>query len=191
MKYRVSLDPNELYALADKLDEYSKEYEVKVNQFLLRLADLGISVAKANGGIFGSYIVYSKDFEENGETKTVKMMASDSTTITNKWYPSSSSIDLREETISPILMAEFGSGQYAIEFEDLGGRGTLNEYGHANSNGWGWWTDDPSGRDGDIQRIEKGRFLMTSDGTPPAQPLHKAVMACIEQVYGIAEEVFG
>lgn len=191
MKYTVNLDPKELYNLADELDEYAKKFEVKINQFLLRLADLGISVAKANGGIFGGYIVYSKDFEEKGEIKTVKMMASDSTSITNTWYPSSKSIELREETISPLLMAEFGSGQYAINFEDLGGRGTLNKYGHASSNGWGWWTDDPSGRDGDIKQVKNGRFLMTSGGTPPSQPLHKAVMACIQQVDGIAREVFG
>jgi len=196
MRYNVRLDSNELYALADTLEKYADDFEAKVQTFLSRLADLGIKVAQANGGIYGSYIVYSKDFETNtGENISVKMVAKGET-IVSEWYPSATSNELRTEAINTLLMAEFGSGRYAIDGqteagEIVGGRGTLEpSYHHATSNGWGWWSDTMS-RDGELKYVKNGRYLFVSDGVPPYRPLHKAVMACIEQVEGIAQEVFG
>lgn len=195
MKWNVRLDPKELDALADDLLKYAETFEEKVRIFLSRLADLGIKVAQANGGVFGGYIVYSKEFETDNGNMIVNMVAKDSTSITNTWYVSSKSAEPRQETISPLLMAEFGSGRYAITAEGeaagLGGQGTLEpNYGHAfDSNGWYWWTDDVR-KDGEIQKVKNGRYLFHSDGLPPYQPLHNAVKACIEQVNGIAQEVF-
>ena len=190
---RVSLDTKELDALADYLDNYARTFEQKVQTFLERLAEKGIEVASVNGGDFSSYIVYSKKVESG--TK-VLMIAKDREEITNSWYSSSTSKELRQETISPLLMAEFGSGHYAISAEGeasgLGGQGTLNKYGHAfDTNGWYWWSDDSTSMDGEPLNEKNGRWRFHSRGTHPSQPLHKAVMACIEQVEGIAREVFG
>ena len=190
---KVSLDTKELDALADYLDNYARTFEQKVQTFLERLAEKGIEVASVNGGDFSSYIVYSKKVESG--TK-VLMIAKDREEITNSWYASSTSKELRQETISPLLMAEFGSGHYAISAEGeasgLGGQGTLNKYGHAfDSNGWYWWSDDATSMDGEPLNEKNGRWKFHSRGTHPSQPLHKAVMACIEQVEGIAREVFG
>jgi len=190
---RVSLDTKELDALADYLDNYAKTFEQKVQTFLEKLAEKGIEVASVNGGDFSSYIVYSKKVKSG--TK-VLMIAKDREEITNSWYASSTSKELRQETISPLLMAEFGSGHYAISAEGeasgLGGQGTLNKYGHAfDSNGWYWWSDDATSMDGEPLNEKDGRWRFHSRGTHPSQPLHKAVMACIEQVKGIAREVFG
>lgn len=190
---RVSLDTKELDALADYLDNYARTFEQKVQTFLERLAEKGIEVASVNRGDFSSYIVYSKKVESG--TK-VLMIAKDREEITNSWYASSTSKELRQETISPLLMAEFGSGHYAISAEGeasgLGGQGTLNKYGHAfDTNGWYWWSDDATSMDGEPLNEKNGRWRFHSRGTHPSQPLHKAVMACIEQVEGIAREVFG
>lgn len=190
---RVSLDTKELDALADYLDNYAKTFEQKVQTFLEKLAEKGIEVASVNGGDFSSYIVYSKKVESG---TMVKMIAKDREEITNSWYASSTSKELRQETISPLLMAEFGSGHYAISAEGeasgLGGQGALNKYGHAfDSNGWYWWSDDATSMDGEPLNEKNGRWRFHSRGTHPSQPLHKAVMACIEQVEGIAREVFG
>lgn len=190
---KVSLDTKELDALADYLDNYAKTFEQKVQTFLEKLAEKGIEVASVNGGDFSSYIVYSKKVESG---TMVKMIARDREEITNSWYASSTSKELRQETISPLLMAEFGSGHYAISAEGeasgLGGQGTLNKYGHAfDSNGWYWWSDDATSMDGEPLNEKNGRWRFHSRGTHPSQPLHKAVMACIEQVEGIAREVFG
>ena len=190
MRYTVQLNTKELYELADELEKYADSFEDKVKEFLSKLADAGIGVAQANGGVFGSYIVYSKEFKDN----TTLYMVARGEPIVRTWYISSKGTEARQETINPLLMAEFGSGRYAIDAEGeaagLGGRGTLNLYGHANDvNGWYWWADEM--RDGELRKVKDGRFLFHSDGLPPYQPLHKAVMACIEQVEGIAKEVFG
>lgn len=195
MKYKVSLDAKSINALADELDKYADEFVVKVQTFLSRLADVGIKVAQANGGIYGGHIVYSKEFPTNQGDVTVNMVATGDTLIT-EWYASSTSKEVRAEAINALLMAEFGSGRYAIdgqteEGDIVGGRGTLEpSRHHATSNGWGWWADTMS-RDGELKAVKNGRYLFVSDGLPPYQPLHKAVMACIEQVTGIAQEVFG
>ena len=191
MKYNVRLDSKELFKLSSDLLKYADDFENKVRIFLEKLAQVGISVAVANSGVFSRYIVYSIKQENN---TTVKLVAS-SEPIESAWYVSSKSEEQRTEVISPILMAEFGSGHYAIqgtgEAAGLGGQGTLNVYGHAfDANGWYWWSEEAS-QDGVLKKSKNGRFLYKSDGLPPAQPLHKAVMACIEQVEEIAREVFG
>ena len=191
MKYNVRLDSKELFKLSSDLLKYADDFENKVRIFLEKLAQVGISVAVANSGVFSRYIVYSIKQENN---TTVKLVAS-SEPIESVWYVSSKSEEQRTEVISPILMAEFGSGHYAIqgtgEATGLGGQGTLNVYGHAfDPNGWYWWSEEAS-QDGVLKKSKNGRFLYKSDGLPPAQPLHKAVMACIEQVEEIAREVFG
>ena len=191
MKYNVSLDSKELFKLSTDLLKYADDFENKVRIFLEKLAQVGISVAMANSGVFSRYIVYSIKQENN---TTIKLVAS-SKPLPVEWYVSSKSEEKRTEVISPILMAEFGSGQYAIqgsgEATGLGGQGTLNVYGHAfDPNGWYWWSEEAS-QDGVLKKSKNGRFLYKSDGLPPAQPLHKAVMACIEQVEEIAREVFG
>lgn len=191
MKYNVRLDSKELFKLSSDLQKYADDFENKVRIFLEKLAQVGISVAVANSGVFSRYIVYSIKQENN---TTVKLVAS-SEPIESAWYVSSKSEEQRTEVISPILMAEFGSGHYAIqgtgEAAGLGGQGTLNVYGHAfDPNGWYWWSEEAS-QDGVLKKSKNGRFLYKSDGLPPAQPLHKAVMACIERVEEIAREVFG
>jgi hypothetical protein len=198
MKYSVSLDSNQLYNLADELQRYAEKYEAKVQIFLERLADLGISVAKQHEGDFAGYIAYSKEFEFGGEKQTVYMLASDSQLIPKAWYVSPKSAEIREESINPLLMAEFGSGHEAIKAEGeaagLGGQGTLNTYGHAfDADGWYWWSDSSDTETGDeIKAVsKKGRFKHHSRGVPPSRPLHEAVKACLAQVEGIAQEVFG
>lgn len=191
MRYNVSLDSKELFKLSSVLLKYADDFENKVKVFLERLAQVGISVAVANSGVFSRYIVYSIKHENNN---TIKLVAS-SKPLPVEWYRSSKSDEKYVEIISPILMAEFGSGHYAIqgtgEAAGLGGQGTLNVYGHAfDPNGWYWWSEEAS-QDGVLKKSKDGRFLYQSDGLPPAQPLHKAVMACIERVEEIAHEVFG
>lgn len=190
MKYTVSLDSRELNKLARKLLNYADTFEDKVKIFLNRLADLSIKVASANGGDFSRFIIYSKKLED-GTTITV---SASSKLIKSKWYAGSNSSEVRTEVISPILMAEFGSGYYAIpDKSGIGGQGTLNKYGHAyDPFGWYWYAEYPPIDNGEpVKTAQNGKVLYNSMGNEPTQPLHKAVMACIEQVTKIAKEVFG
>lgn len=194
MNYTVHLDSRELFKLSADLLKYADSFENKVRIFLARLAQVGVEVASVNGGDFSNYIVYSVKWDN--ET-TIKLTAS-SRPLVSEWYASSKSSEKRLEIISPLLMAEFGSGHYAIQGEGeakgLGGQGTLDVYGHAyDSDGWYWWSDDAAYRSEDDYMVKaaNGRWKFHSKGVHPSQPLHKAVMACIEQVEGIAREVFG
>lgn len=192
MNYRVSLDVQELDRLADFLDDYADSFEEKVNLFLNRLADKAIEVASANGGDFGRFIYYSKKLED----ETTIYVSATSKLIKTEWYAGSNSKETRSEVISPLLMAEFGSGHYAIENENapgLGGQGTLNKYGHAfDEDGWYWYAEmPPKGDATPIKTAKSGMVKYHSKGNRPTQPLHKAVIACIRQVQEIAQEVFG
>jgi len=190
MNYNVHLDSDELRKLSWEILHYADDFENKVQIFLNRLADLCIEVASANGGDFSRFIVYSKKMED-GTTITV---SGSSKLIRTQWYASSKTQQTRSEVISPMLMEEFGSGFYAISDKSgLGGQGTLNKYGHAfDPDGWYWYADMPPKGDAEaVKTAKSGRVKYHSMGHKPAQPLHKAVMACIEQVTGIAHEVFG
>lgn len=193
MKYNVSLDSKELFKLSSDLLKYADDFENKVHTFLDKLSRVGFMVAVRNGGDFSHYITYSKRFDDN----TTVVITAHSSPITAKWYARSSTKTVRTEEISPLLMAEFGSGHYAIqgtgEAAGLGGQGTLNKYGHAfDIDGWYWWSDDSTSiGGGEIVKDANGRFKFHSMGTRPSRPLHKAVMACVLQVEEIAREVFG
>lgn len=193
MNYTVHLDSNELRKLSWDIMHYADEFENKVKIFLNRLADLGIEVASVNGGDFSRYIIYRKKMDD----ETTIVISASSKLLRTEWYAGSNSKESRSEVISPLLMAEFGSGHHAISNKNapgLGGQGTLNKYGHAfDSDGWYWYADTPpKGSDAKaVKTAKSGRVKYHSSGVVPTQPLHKAVMACIEQVRGIAQEVFG
>ena len=188
--YKVSLDSKELFKLSSELLKYADDFENKVHTFLDKLSSVGFMVAVRNGGDFSHYITYSKKFDDN----TTVVITAHSSPITAEWYAGSQTKKVRTEEISPILMAEFGSGHYAIPgSKGIGGQGTLNKYGHAfDTDGWYWWSDDPTSvGGGEVVKDANGRFKFHSMGTRPTRPLHKAVMACIFQVEEIAQEVFG
>ena len=141
-----------------------------------------------NGGDFSRYIIYRKKWDND----TTIYITATSKLLRTEWYAGSKSKETRSEVISPLLMAEFGSGHYAIPFESIGGQGTLNKYGHAyDEDGWYWYAEtQPIGNAEPVSQ-SNGRMKYHSMGEQPTQPLHKAVMACIEQVEEIAREVFG
>lgn len=189
MNYTVGLDSKELYKLSVDILNYADEFERKVKIFLERLAEVGIEVASRNGGDFSQYITYSTKWEND---TTITITAHSQTLIT-EWYAGSGSKKVRTEAIIPLLMAEFGSGHYAIPgVGGIGGQGTLNGFGHAfDDDGWYWYAEQtPIGSAEPIKEVN-GRMKYHSKGEQPTQPLHKAVMACIEQVERIAQEVFG
>lgn len=192
--FSLSLDPNELRQTANDLREYAEQFQMKAKRFFDACADHGIMIAQMHEGDFGGYIVYSKRFEEAGEEYSVSIVATD-TPITKAWYTSATGDNMKSATISPLLMAEFGSGWKALEEIPAGvnaGHGTLNTYGHAfQQNGWSWWTDDASDQEGaEMIKAKNGRWLFKSTGTPPSRPLHNATQSLIRDVEGIAVAIF-
>lgn len=185
-----ALSPTSLQALADELREYADSLPIKIMQFLEALADRGISVAKVNEGDFAGYIVYTKEPLEVGEGDYgISLVARDRMEITNSWYVSASpNAEVRSDTFSPLLMAEFGSGVYQVDNYNIG---RLPEsMGHGgDSKGWYWWSDVY--RDGEAVTWKNGRYKFHSYGTPPTMPIHNAVMTMIEDIDSIARSIFG
>ena len=185
------LSPKSLYKLADDLREYADKMPLKIQQFLDALADRGISVASVNEGDFAGYIVYSKEFTIDGGDYVLKLVAKDRQAITNSWYSSSSpNADLRSDTFSPLLMAEFGSGVHQVP--DSVGR-LPDSMGHGGDpEGWYWWTDSPQYNDGEQYKstAKNGRMLFHSKGSKPTMPMHKALMEMIDNIDVIARSVF-
>ena len=192
--FNISLDPNELRQTANELREYAEEFQMKVRAFFEACADHGIMIASMHEGDFSGYIVYSKKFEIQDDEYVISIIATD-TPLTRTWYTSATGGKTKSDTISPLLMAEFGSGFKALSDIPAGvnaGQGTLNTYGHANqSYGWTWWDDNAYDQDGaEMIKFNKGRWLFRSYGTPPSRPLHNAVMSLIKDVEGIAVSIF-
>lgn len=194
--FNLTLDPNELMQLADDLRQYADDFQTKVKMFLDACADHGIMIAQMNEGDFSGYIVYSKKFEYDTDDFIVYIVATD-TPITKEWYTSATGDNMKSATISPLLMAEFGSGFEALDdipasVAGSAGHGTLNTYGHAfQPYGWSWWDDDVSDQSGATMiKSKNGRWLFKSKGTPPSRPLHNAVTSLIRDVEGIAASIF-
>ena len=185
------LNSASLYKLAEDLRDYANSLPLKIQQFLEALADRGISVASVNEGDFAGYIIYTKEPLEGAAEGEygINLVATDRTEITNSWYVSASpNAEMRSDTFSPLLMAEFGSGVYQVDTFDIGR--LPDSIGHGgDSNGWYWWSDVY--RDGEAVTWRNGRYLFHSYGTPPTMPMHKAVMTMIEEVEAIARSVFG
>lgn len=199
---KYGLNASDLYQLEADLKKYAQKFEECTKVFLEMLADRGIEIAQMHEGDFAGYISYSRKWKTNSEEEQqIQVVAMDVTTIASYWYASAKAKTPRAYTISPLLMAEFGSGVYA---EDLSGydatppeagRGTLNVYGHAfDADGWYWYSDDATIEQEGNQLVgvaKNGRYKFHSSGNPPTRPLLSAVQELISDVEGIARIAFG
>ena len=156
--------------LIDYLEDYKNGLDEKARLISERLADLGISVAQQNvGGEWGSYLIFGKQVGED----TI-FYATDSGDIHVSWDGSAG------YDVSPLLLCEFGSGQYADNPFSVPlpvGQGTMPGQTHAfDPNGWYWRVDGE---------------LHHSIGVPPDSPMYHASLEIIDNVVKVAREVFG
>lgn len=168
-----SLSGKELDRMVDEIDRhYNILLYFKTSKLLEILADKGIETGKANCGEYGSAIAFSKKVLGN----QVTIIASDRTKIKRQWRYKG---DIKEVEISPLLMAEFGSGFNANDMFNLGkyGQGTFPNQKHAfDANGWYWVTPDG----------EKHH----SYGESPTHPMYSMVLELLFEVQSVAREVF-
>lgn len=163
-------------SLIDQLEELKKNLRSKTELFLDRLLDEGIRVAASNTGGFGSYIVFEKQITESESEFYGVLIGQDREKIFTTWDTKGGQSGYE---ISPILLAEFGSGWYSeVLFDVQGvGQGTMpNAKGHAfDKNGWSW--------------SENGVWHH-SRGTRPTHPMHEADIQMLANIDRIAKEVF-
>lgn len=166
----MTFDLDNLDDLIDYLEEYKNGLDEKARLISDRLADVGITVARQNvGGEYGSYLIFGKEFED----EECIFYATDSGDIHVTWDGSEG------YDISPLLLCEFGSGQYADNPFSVPlpvGQGTMPNQTHAfDPNGWYW-------------RINGE--LHHSVGVPPDSPMYNASLEIMDKVVEVAREVF-
>ena len=175
-KIITNISTTQLNQTIDELHQYAQRLTDRCEQFVNELADIGIQTARVNltplindtdGNTLdvSSLIVFTKEVSFDTETATCIILPQVQTYIT-EWLTGVAVVD-------PLLMAEFGSGMYAIE----GHRGTFPNQRYAfDPKGWFW--RDVNGT------------LHRSYGIKPSRPLFKAKEEMRNQIHEVAERVF-
>lgn len=173
----VSASAKGMRELKRELEKYKTDLNKKIAICIERLADLGISVAKANGGEFGNQIIFTKEVEIDGQRRIIAyVVGRDKFPILREWFYHG---NIKQVEVSPLYMAEFGSGWYSEpKFDNAnGGQGTFPNQKHAfNEDGWTWTTPD-----GETHH---------SYGERPTYPMYNAYTEMYMQAKRIFQEVF-
>lgn len=173
----ITLSEDSIQNALNKLKQYKQDILKKCEQLVSELADDGIEVGKNNTGNFGHYIIFSKQIEPNNNGCTAIIVATETGQIISQWQTSDG---IKTADVSPLLMAEFGSGWRAQPHfdDDRGGQGTFPGQTHAfDSEGWYW-------------RDLEGN-LHHSYGITPTMPMYKAYSHMEQNIISKAKEVFG
>lgn len=172
-----TLSVSSIKNMQDQLKAYKERLIEKCSLFTERLAAAGILVGQRNLGEFDKYVVFTMetDLQRYG-AKTV-LYATNSGIIHSQWMTKDG---VKEADVSPILMAEFGSGLRANNPRagEFGmGTGTFPGQTHAEDPE-GWWYQTVDGE------------WHHSKGVAPTMPMYKAQMEIYDQIATIAAEVF-
>ena len=159
----------------DLLEDYKRNLNDKVGEFVNRLLDVGIETAQANTGDYGQYIQFEKKIE--GTNDVIGVLIATDTKVLSQWQTSKGVVGYE---VSPLLLAEFGSGWLSkVKYDIQGvGQGTMpNSKGHATDlKGWFW-------KDLDGKKHH-------SYGEKPTYPMYSAISAMLFEIDRIANEVF-
>lgn len=163
--------------LQKQLKDYKDSLNDKCEQFVRELADSGISVAKQNVGNYGKYITFSVKKEQSTNGCKGILLASNTGIIKSEWRTKDG---VKTADVSPLLMAEFGSGMRAENPMDVPGvgQGTFPGGTHGKDPS-GWWWMDMNGE------------WHHSRGVSPTMPMYHASLEMITRIQDIAKKVFG
>ena len=163
--------------LIDALENYKAELAEKAQDFVSRLMEIGIDTAEANTGQYKGFIVFQRHLIADKDSADGVIVASDGTKLVREWYRDGRVVSTE---ISPLLMAEFGSGWLAKVLDNVSGvgQGTFPGQRHAfDRDGWDWTTPDGESHH--------------SIGETPTYPMHSAVLAMEFEIDRVGREVFG
>lgn len=168
------LEKGSIDDLIGALEEYKAFIKSQTELFLSRLADAGIRAAEHNCGKYAGMIEFSQEIE-NG---VCFLIAKDKQKIISRWRYKG---DWKEVEVSPLLMAEFGSGWFAkVKFPAMTGQvgqGTFPNQKHAfDDKGWSW--------------TDENNVTHHSYGEEPTSPMYQATIEMMKKVEQIAKGVF-
>lgn len=163
--------------LQKQLQDYQKSLASKCEEFIRRLAEIGIETAKHNTGNFGHYITFSVKTEPNKDGCKGLMIATETGKIISQWQTKDG---IKSADVSPLLMVEFGSGWRAENPMNVPGvgQGTFPDQSHAfDKDGWYW--------------VDLNGELHHSYGITPKMPMYNAYLAMEMKIIETAKDVFG
>lgn len=175
--FKTNLSVSGIKALQKQLEDYKKDLVNKCEEYVSRLAEIGIETAKHNTGNFGHYITFSVKTEPNKDGCAALMIATETGKIISQWQTKDG---IKSADVSPLLMVEFGSGWRAKNPMDVPGvgQGTFPDQTHAfDKEGWYW--KDLYGN------------LHHSYGITPKMPMYNAYLEMEKKLFEIAKDVFG
>lgn len=172
MKLNARLNSRDISNLVRQVENFKYDLQRKLTDFVLELAEIGITVARANTYVeydeqyinMGDMLEFSKEtvIEDAGVTC---VLTATGQVYTKEWQGGSAQVN-------PLLMAEFGSGAKAID----GHRGTFPNQHVAFLQSWKW--TDNSG------------ITHESSGSEPSRPMLRAKEEMENQIREVAERVF-
>lgn len=165
----VTLNTKSINHAIKELQDYKASLKDKLVEFVDELAQVGIKVGNATvADKYSGSVTFEREIEGQYPTVVGVVMGYDTQKMKSWWYYKGGRMEVE---ISPILMSEFGSGNFAAS----GWQGSLSVQGHAFDPYWSWTDDD-------------GHH--TSSGEHPTQPVHTAAIQMMEQVEAVARKVF-
>lgn len=177
MKLQASLSQRSMNQLIGDLKQYESSLQDKTGRLVSRLLTEGIRVAEFRVGAMGKYILFQKDVEDRTDKIVGLLIGENRNVIESVWKTKEG---LKKAKVSPILMAEFGSGWLAeVLFDDAVGvgQGTFPGQTHAfDEKGWNW--------------MDTEGHWHHSKGFKPTHPMYIAEMRMLSEIYEIAREVF-
>ena len=135
MKIHIRLSPESIQQAREQLSNINGLLREKIREFVEELANVGVQVAESNTGEYRDAIKFEVNVSDTtfGSTATITM--SDKYKIIREWRYRGGN---KQAEVSPSLMAEYGSGKFAVD----GHRGTFPGQKHAWENEWHWTTLD-------------------------------------------------
>lgn len=178
---QVQLSASGLRDLNKQIRQYKNvTIPTKLQEFVSELADVGIAIARVNTGEFKPYLGFVKEIRDTKYSYQSKALVVGFNEVPNvaKWWKKG---QIKEADVNSLMMAEYGSGKYAI----YGYRGTFpNDEGRKShgldDSGW-FWT--PVGGNGTYE-------VLWSDGVEPSRPMYHAWVGMKLQIEMIARRVF-
>lgn len=173
---KAKLNTSDIERLISELESYKDELISKCQEYVDTLAEIGITTARWNlyqvvndtsGEMIsiGDKVAFAKEMEVS-DMGAATIIIPASQPFVNTW-------DTGVAVVDPLLMAEFGSGMFAVE----GHRGTFPDQKYAfNPQGWYW---------------KKDGVTHHSYGIEPTRPLFKAYEEMKSQMQAVAAQVFG
>lgn len=175
-KITMNLSEESVRSAIKELNQYKSDVLRKTQEYVYRLSEIGIQTSKSNVGNFGRYIVFSKELEPNKYGCKGILLATQTGSIVSKWQTKDG---VKTADVSPLLMAEFGSGYKAQNPMNVPnvGQGTFPGQSNAfDKDGWYW--------------IDMNGELQHSYGVTPSMPMYKAFLEMEINAIRIAREVF-